>query len=169
MVRYSAWYVTDDDMLIVRFFFFFNDTATTEIYTLSLHDALPIYAHQHRVAAVRGNPREPCLVVAMPERDEMAVRLDQAGQHRAAAGVDDGGVARHLHLGRRPRLHDRRAVDQDRGVMNRRHVVAGEQHAADQRQPLRRLRVRTGSHCNDDRNSTGELYAHDGSPGPGVR
>src|SRR6267143_7278471 len=26
------------------FFFFFNDTATTEIYTLSLHDALPIYA-----------------------------------------------------------------------------------------------------------------------------
>src|SRR2546426_10597694 len=32
-------------MLCVRrgfFFFFFNDTATTEIYTLSLHDALPI-------------------------------------------------------------------------------------------------------------------------------
>src|SRR5687768_18545671 len=26
------------------FYFFFNDTATTEIYTLSLHDALPIYA-----------------------------------------------------------------------------------------------------------------------------
>src|SRR2546430_14290401 len=32
------------------FFFFFNDTATTEIYTLSLHDALPIYlpALEHR-------------------------------------------------------------------------------------------------------------------------
>src|SRR3712207_7514323 len=29
-------------LLIVLFFFFFNDTATTEIYTLSLHDALPI-------------------------------------------------------------------------------------------------------------------------------
>src|SRR5256885_12886460 len=32
-------------------FFFFNDTATTEIYTLSLHDALPIYVgvvHQDR-------------------------------------------------------------------------------------------------------------------------
>src|SRR5215475_15113218 len=27
---------------IILFFFFFNDTATTEIYTLSLHDALPI-------------------------------------------------------------------------------------------------------------------------------
>src|SRR5438876_8780315 len=29
------------------FFFFFNDTATTEIYTLSLHDALPILAQSH--------------------------------------------------------------------------------------------------------------------------
>src|SRR2546426_2429718 len=27
-------------------FFFFNDTATTEIYTLSLHDALPIYVRR---------------------------------------------------------------------------------------------------------------------------
>src|SRR2546425_2892669 len=33
-----------------RFFFFFNDTATTEIYTLSLHDALPI-SHATRRAA----------------------------------------------------------------------------------------------------------------------
>src|SRR6267378_8025204 len=29
-------------LLVCFFFFFFNDTATTEIYTLSLHDALPI-------------------------------------------------------------------------------------------------------------------------------
>src|SRR3712207_8142024 len=29
-------------MYLFIFFFFFNDTATTEIYTLSLHDALPI-------------------------------------------------------------------------------------------------------------------------------
>src|SRR2546430_14953698 len=42
------------------FFFFFNDTATTEIYTLSLHDALPISggadARGARPAA-RGPPR----------------------------------------------------------------------------------------------------------------
>src|SRR2546426_5219787 len=31
-----------DILLLPFFFFFFNDTATTEIYTLSLHDALPI-------------------------------------------------------------------------------------------------------------------------------
>src|SRR5260370_7043453 len=29
------------------FFFFFNDTATSEVYTLSLHDALPIYRDGH--------------------------------------------------------------------------------------------------------------------------
>src|SRR5689334_24282785 len=29
--------------MYVIYFFFFNDTATTEIYTLSLHDALPIF------------------------------------------------------------------------------------------------------------------------------
>src|SRR2546430_6009705 len=30
-------------LFVIFIFFFFNDTATTEIYTLSLHDALPIY------------------------------------------------------------------------------------------------------------------------------
>src|SRR6266481_8342553 len=38
------------------FFFFFNDTATTEIYTLSLHDALPIFDGdgEHAVAGGLG-------------------------------------------------------------------------------------------------------------------
>ena len=35
------------------FFFFFNDTATTEIYTLSLHDALPIWLKGSAVKGVR--------------------------------------------------------------------------------------------------------------------
>src|SRR5690348_17432909 len=38
--------------MLYYFFFFFNDTATTEIYTLSLHDALPIFLEDlaaHRV------------------------------------------------------------------------------------------------------------------------
>src|SRR5215216_7413853 len=39
----------------LRFFFFFNDTATTEIYTLSLHDALPI-----SVGLGRGRPIPGC-------------------------------------------------------------------------------------------------------------
>src|SRR2546426_11820508 len=51
---------------MLSFFFFFNDTATTEIYTLSLHDALPIYAttatggRARRVRCARGwNPATP--------------------------------------------------------------------------------------------------------------
>src|SRR5258707_4085939 len=35
--------MSSGDWVAAIFFFFFNDTATTEIYTLSLHDALPIF------------------------------------------------------------------------------------------------------------------------------
>src|SRR3712207_9159483 len=42
--------------------FFFNDTATTEIYTLSLHDALPIFA------VLRGEEERQCRPRAQPER-----------------------------------------------------------------------------------------------------
>src|SRR5256885_10037420 len=35
-----------DSHTSLSYFFFFNDTATTEIYTLSLHDALPIYPNE---------------------------------------------------------------------------------------------------------------------------
>src|SRR2546426_5225915 len=38
--------------LPISFFFFFNDTATTEIYTLSLHDALPIFRNSVRGGGV---------------------------------------------------------------------------------------------------------------------
>src|SRR2546430_13496737 len=38
---------------LVTLFFFFNDTATTEIYTLSLHDALPIFPPRGRGEAHR--------------------------------------------------------------------------------------------------------------------
>src|SRR3712207_9541466 len=40
----------------VHCFFFFNDTATTEIYTLSLHDALPISS---------GRPRKPSAIISV--------------------------------------------------------------------------------------------------------
>src|SRR5476651_827681 len=44
--------------IVVGLFFFFNDTATTEIYTLSLHDALPIDEALERYARA-GLPRTP--------------------------------------------------------------------------------------------------------------
>src|SRR5260370_1313963 len=42
--------------------FFFNDTATTEIYTLSLHDALPIFSRKHllRLCLVPDRRNSPC-------------------------------------------------------------------------------------------------------------
>src|SRR3712207_9289425 len=45
----------------VFIFFFFNDTATTEIYTLSLHDALPISgAESARPSSRRASTRKTC-------------------------------------------------------------------------------------------------------------
>src|SRR5256885_7912298 len=38
------------------FFFFFNDTATTEIYTLSLHDALPIFRPVNPLSTPQSEP-----------------------------------------------------------------------------------------------------------------
>src|SRR5438067_10183368 len=45
--------------LISLFFFFFNDPATTEIYTLSLHDALPISRHRPCKKSDRNRQYDP--------------------------------------------------------------------------------------------------------------
>src|SRR3712207_7670815 len=52
--------------------FFFNDTATSEIYTLSLHDALPIFVVQH-LGDRRGERRLP--VVDVTDGADVDVRL----------------------------------------------------------------------------------------------
>src|SRR3712207_7426685 len=59
-------------------FFFFNDTATTEIYTLSLHDALPI--------SVDGGPRLGLL------QDEDLLAPDRLRLRRQDEGVHGVGV-----------------------------------------------------------------------------
>src|SRR5438876_12174663 len=56
---------------LVFIFFFFNDTATTEIYTLSLHDALPICRDLLR-------ERPPTRV---QEDDARAILLDRSEEH----------------------------------------------------------------------------------------
>src|ERR1035437_11018875 len=56
----------------VVFFFFFNDTATTEIYTLSLHDALPIF-HQHQVIII--SEPLPCQEAASGRSEEHTSEL----------------------------------------------------------------------------------------------
>src|SRR5258708_37459241 len=46
---------------VILLFFFFNDTATTEIYTLSLHDALPIFDQARGEEAERRGRDPPSL------------------------------------------------------------------------------------------------------------
>src|SRR5256885_4161313 len=56
------------------FLFFFNDTATTEIYTLSLHDALPISHDELRLRVLRpGHGRHPVV-----QRDRKSTRLNSS-------------------------------------------------------------------------------------------
>src|SRR2546425_7143095 len=59
-------------------FFFFNDTATTEIYTLSLHDALPIFAHPP-LASARGVLADghPVRARLVPLLDDQPVRSEE--------------------------------------------------------------------------------------------
>src|SRR2546430_16631409 len=54
---------------ILSFIFFFNDTATTEIYTLSLHDALPICAgDRDRSSCARPRPLRGAAWSTTPRR-----------------------------------------------------------------------------------------------------
>src|SRR2546427_1937067 len=79
-------------------FFFFNDTATTEIYTLSLHDALPISSAYSAVyigdsahpyldmtniqnlvpAFVPTKPMAPILITDRSQRDRKSTRLNSS-------------------------------------------------------------------------------------------
>src|SRR5256885_12227607 len=60
---------------MVFYFFFFNDTATTEIYTLSLHDALPISAFRWWRAPLRRMAPQDFRVKC---RDRKSTRLNSS-------------------------------------------------------------------------------------------
>src|SRR2546427_11841612 len=64
-------------LFATSFFFFFNDTATTEIYTLSLHDALPICRCG---APSRTAARERCRasLSLLPTPDRKSTRLNSS-------------------------------------------------------------------------------------------
>src|SRR2546422_1861294 len=94
--------------LFFYFFFFFNDTATTEIYTLSLHDALPIATSGNdangelRAPGSRGGlPRYVPRARAVPVPQGVgrrARRRPRSGGVRPSAGAQTGeraGVALH--------------------------------------------------------------------------
>src|SRR2546430_10301779 len=74
-------------------FFFFNDTATTEIYTLSLHDALPIFQYAAGVkfadpgstidsnfqkVILDNTPSDPMELTIAPDGDRKSTRLNSS-------------------------------------------------------------------------------------------
>src|SRR4030095_6997869 len=69
------------------FFFFFNDTATTEIYTLPLHDALPISAQGWRSVCLRPRRRRG--------RSLGGSRRRMGGHSRYFIGDSRGGLRGH--------------------------------------------------------------------------
>src|SRR5258706_15294357 len=75
------------------FFFFFNDTATTEIYTLSLHDALPIFAQlRARVGALKFN------VLLSPDQADRSSILTRIVDARDAKDLAALSLQQHLDL-----------------------------------------------------------------------
>src|SRR3712207_1413998 len=77
------------------FFFFFNDTATTEIYTLSLHDALPICL---------------CAGISAARRRHRAVRPRRRLHRRLAGGDPPDESLLHLAAGARDCRRDRKST-----------------------------------------------------------
>src|SRR3712207_7441254 len=72
-------------------FFFFNDTATTEIYTLSLHDALPIYGRpcSLRRAVLQGlvgraAPRQSRSQAGSPREQHVPVRGERRSEEHTS-------------------------------------------------------------------------------------
>src|SRR3712207_9286272 len=70
--------------------FFFNDTATTEIYTLSLHDALPIYQRGRELGEDHRRPRNPgaLLLGVVPVVEADADDLGRAQQDRKSTRLN---------------------------------------------------------------------------------
>src|SRR5256886_11976649 len=75
-------------------FFFFNDTATTEIYTLSLHDALPIFIDELSTALrlpkrQRGETAIPNLSGGWSDTEGVHFRLEHRGEHLLVYLLED--------------------------------------------------------------------------------
>src|SRR2546422_9409169 len=121
--------------IVLCFFFFFNDTATTEIYTLSLHDALPI-SDRHppprgrhlggsafgdgarRGAATRGRRRLPPVVPAVA--DALGGATPRA--NRAAGGL----LCAPVGVGSRPAARARRRAAPHAPASRREHGLRAQ-------------------------------------------
>src|SRR2546430_14418713 len=74
-------------------FFFFNDTATTEIYTLSLHDALPIFFLEQITQSFR---RDVCKQVLPSDSCQQYVDVIRSEEHTSELQSQSNLVCRLL-------------------------------------------------------------------------
>src|SRR2546429_8664076 len=129
-------------MFFSYFFFFFNDTATTEIYTLSLHDALPILIPGPAAAQVGATtdiitgkvtgpdsqPLPGAVVVATSVETRVSHQRTSDANGRFTIVFPDGGgryelTARFVGMAAVP-VHVARPADQDRVAGNNRPGLA---------------------------------------------
>src|SRR2546430_13679906 len=105
----------------IFFFFFFNDTATTEIYTLSLHDALPIFrtgtslapcsVPSNRAASSASSCRSEEHTSELQSQSNLVCRLLLEKKKKAAINLTLSRprcLAQHCH-----RSHQQRHLDPD--------------------------------------------------------
>src|SRR5256886_17635046 len=112
---------------LVYFFFFFNDTATTEIYTLSLHDALPIswpipamshtghHEQSQPVLWLRPHPCQHARVIV-----DAVLRRDRPTRAAVVPAVVDEKFPTTSPKGRKIRIH---GVDEARFLLDQRGVA----------------------------------------------
>src|SRR2546430_15621730 len=140
---YIFFFFSECRLPTIFFFFFFNDTATTEIYTLSLHDALPISARRGlRLHPQADRSRLLRRVVAPCDRE---ARAEPPGQGPAAGG----GAPPQRTRGDRRGAHARAAEDEQghrepSAIFDGRDWADGEDCRADQaggRLPAHRPRL----------------------------
>src|SRR5688572_31051461 len=111
--------------LLTVFFFFFNDTATTEIYTLSLHDALPILekpspsppktntcrsSPPKLMPAAKGNARSEEHTSELQSQSNLVCRLLLEKKKKRSRAAHDRTINReqaHSSLDRRHQHHER--------------------------------------------------------------
>src|SRR5256885_8920338 len=104
-------------------FFFFNDTATTEIYTLSLHDALPISSSRSRSSGSIPGRSAPC-TSATSSRSTCAARAPRSEEHTSELQSPCNLVCR-LLLEKKKNQHDSESNGMDRSRCRHSRVANG--------------------------------------------
>src|SRR3989442_11071115 len=107
-------------LVLFSTFFFFNDTATTEIYTLSLHDALPIFHRPLPGAFAGGLELDPCALDEglHPELGEEVVCRPKLG-----AGVEASPFASEPLAVQQVRAREVRSEEHTSELQSRPHLV----------------------------------------------